>query len=163
MSEESRPKGGAKKLDTGKPKLALVHPAFWGMVAKGEESSFLRTLRGLILGAAHADTMTAFTGYIREAVWALSDNLGAHETLVLASEAMAYGERLYGRNNWKKGLNYSRLLDATLRHLQAIGAGELKAKDSGVPHIAHVAANLHMLVGLMSIGTGVNDLIQETD
>jgi len=67
----------------------------------------------------------------------------------LALEAVArvltISEKKYPGEQWRKGLDYSRLWDATQRHLQAFWQGT-EIDQSGQPHLAHAAANLLMLL-----------------
>lgn len=58
-----------------------------------------------------------------------------------------FGKRKYDENNWKKGLAYSRVFDATQRHLMAWFCDrEQKASDSGLDHLAHAICNLLFLM-----------------
>lgn len=59
--------------------------------------------------------------------------------------ALAYGEKKYGQHNFRNGLAYSRLVDATLRHLTAWNEGENSDSESGLSHLDHALASLAML------------------
>jgi hypothetical protein len=48
-----------------------------------------------------------------------------------------YGKKKYAAHNWRKGIPYSELLDATLRHIYAYLDGEDNDPESGHPHLAH--------------------------
>ncbi|AUO79274.1 hypothetical protein [Salinibacter phage M31CR41-2] len=48
-------------------------------------------------------------------------------------------------NNWRQGMNWSRLMDAALRHIYAFKQGEDLDRDSGMSHIAHAICSLMML------------------
>jgi hypothetical protein len=57
------------------------------------------------------------------------------------------GARKYGRYNWReKAVQASIYLDAIKRHLAAYSAGEEKAEDSGVLHLAHVMGCCSILI-----------------
>lgn len=62
--------------------------------------------------------------------------------------AMMDGEGKYGRYNYleKGGMNWTKLISAANRHIGAFNNGEDFAKDSGVHHLGHAAANLMMLL-----------------
>ena len=77
--------------------------------------------------------------------------------------AMEYGEAKpeYGRNNWKKGMQWSRYLDAAMRHGLKILAGEAVDPDSGNRHVAHMLGSIHMFIGNMALGVGENDIFLE--
>ena len=62
------------------------------------------------------------------------------------ARVLEFGSTKYGDNNWRKtGLNYQRLIDATLRHLSAYNCGEDCDEESGLSHISHALCNLMML------------------
>lgn len=59
-----------------------------------------------------------------------------------AVRVLMHGAVKYAPDNWKRvGQGRQRYHDALLRHLVAIGAGELEDPDSGLPHIDHVLCN----------------------
>jgi hypothetical protein len=69
----------------------------------------------------------------------------------LESLAMVYtmGAAKYADRNWEKGIKFSRVFGAIMRHLWAFWKGETTDKESGLPHPAHAAwgcfALLHYL------------------
>lgn len=69
------------------------------------------------------------------------------ELIIEAARAYGVGARLYGRNNYQKGLSFSRVYAAALRHLLAWWGGE-DVDVSGVSHLGHAAASLGMLLWL---------------
>lgn len=69
----------------------------------------------------------------KDAVWAIANGL-------------TYGEKKYGSHNFRKGITYSRLLDATFRHLTAWEEGEDLDSESGNNHLDHAGASLAMLI-----------------
>lgn len=56
--------------------------------------------------------------------------------------ALTVGATKYGRDNWRKGLKVREVLDSLNRHLLEIEKGEDVDPESGLPHWAHLAANL---------------------
>lgn len=68
------------------------------------------------------------------------------ESLSGEARAMEDGLRKYGRNNYKQGMAWSRLLDAALRHVTQFAGGEDNAPDSKLNHLYHAKANLGMLI-----------------
>lgn len=67
--------------------------------------------------------------------------------LVEIAKVLMFGAKKYDRHNWRRpGMAWSRLYDATLRHLLAWNEGEDYADDSGLNHIAHAACNLLFLL-----------------
>ena len=53
----------------------------------------------------------------------------------------ASGNVISGRNNWKKGMPLSAIMESLFRHVNRILNGEFTDKESGQPHIGHVMAN----------------------
>ena len=62
-----------------------------------------------------------------------------------AATVFAYGKRKYSAWNWRNGLQTSRLLGATLRHIFAWSAGQDLDLESGLPHLDHALCSLMML------------------
>lgn len=63
------------------------------------------------------------------------------------ASVLMHGAKKYGRDNWKKGLEYSRLFSACQRHLIAWWEDyEDIDQDSGLPHLAHAICNLLFLL-----------------
>lgn len=56
------------------------------------------------------------------------------------------GERKYSRHNYRNGMDWTRLLSAAKRHLNAFSAGEDYADDSKVHHLGHAGACIAMLM-----------------
>lgn len=54
---------------------------------------------------------------------------------------LEFGTEKYARDDWKKGLKFSEILDSMLRHISALQSGEWFDKESGLPHIGHIQCN----------------------
>ncbi|WP_407965903.1 dATP/dGTP diphosphohydrolase domain-containing protein [Bartonella sp. C271] len=67
-------------------------------------------------------------------------------TLLDIGRVLEFGANKYGANNWRSGMNWSRLYGAALRHLLAWFGGEDKDLESGLPHLAHAACCLLFLM-----------------
>lgn len=50
-----------------------------------------------------------------------------------------YGAQKYADRNWEKGIEWSRVFAAMMRHLWAFWSGETLDPESGMPHMAHAA------------------------
>lgn len=70
---------------------------------------------------------------------------------------MAYGANKYGEGNYKQppdisklryGLPEVRYVDAMMRHILKFIAGEEKDSESGLEHLAHVLANVAIILEL---------------
>lgn len=66
----------------------------------------------------------------------------AHEQLV---KVLTMGAEKYAERNWEKGMKWSGIIASAKRHLAAIERGEDYDKESGLLHVAHLAANIHFL------------------
>lgn len=62
------------------------------------------------------------------------------------AEVLAFGARKYAAHNWRGGMKWSRLIDATLRHVMAFNDGEDVDPESGLSHLAHARTNLGFLI-----------------
>lgn len=62
------------------------------------------------------------------------------------AQVMAYGATKYGRDNWRGGMDWSRLIAATLRHVTAFGDGEDNDQETGLSHLAHARCCLAFLI-----------------
>lgn len=68
------------------------------------------------------------------------------EPLVQITRVLEFGESKYDRNNWRKGLPYTSVIDSALRHLHSFLEGEDTDHESGISHIAHAATNMVFLL-----------------
>jgi len=68
-----------------------------------------------------------------------------HEALEELGKVLAFGANKYGTSNWANGINYSRLIAASLRHISAYNGGEDLDPESGLCHIDHAMCNLVFL------------------
>jgi len=73
------------------------------------------------------------------------------------------GAQKYGDGNWLKGggMEWGRLYDAAMRHLFAVGKGEVLDTESGLDHLAHAAWNCLALMHYQRNGIGINNLFGE--
>ena len=58
---------------------------------------------------------------------------------------LEFGARKYSAWNWSKGMMYSRLIAAALRHIFSFAKGEDKDPETGISHIAHALCCLLFL------------------
>jgi len=62
------------------------------------------------------------------------------------ARAFMDGERKYGRYNYLKGMDWTKLLSAVDRHVTAFTDGEDLASDSKLNHLYHAGAGIMMLI-----------------
>ncbi len=62
-----------------------------------------------------------------------------------------------GAPNWTKGTPWSWMYDAAMRHIMAFWGGEALNPESGLPHLAHAAWMLDVLLEFEHKGIGTDD------
>lgn len=79
------------------------------------------------------------------------------DALEQVSEVLSHGATKYEARNWEKGFAWGRLLGAALRHLFSWAGGQDRDEESGLPHLAHAACCVLMLLALTTRRVGVDD------
>lgn len=77
--------------------------------------------------------------------------------LAEVAKAMQYGAGKYGRDNYKSGMEVTRLLAAALRHIYQHLEGEDIDKESGNKHLGHAAASILMALETERLGTLIDN------
>jgi hypothetical protein len=62
------------------------------------------------------------------------------------ADVLTYGKVKYDAHNWRKGLDWSRVMDAIERHYSQFKAGQDTDSESGLHHLAHLMANVMFLL-----------------
>jgi len=86
-----------------------------------------------------------------------SMSLLPNDALVEISRVLDAGKNKYSAWNWAEGFEWSRLLDATYRHLGAWKEGEDLDPETGLSHAAHAACNLMFLITHQKRNLGTDD------
>lgn len=73
------------------------------------------------------------------------------------AEVLAFGANKYSARNWEKGMSWSRVYGAMLRHMTAFWSGENLDKETGLPHLWHAACCCMFLMEFARKGTGTDD------
>jgi hypothetical protein len=68
------------------------------------------------------------------------------EAMEALAEVLTYGANKYDDRNWEKGIRYSRIYAATLRHLVSWARGQDYDLESNILHLKHALCNLAFLV-----------------
>lgn len=84
---------------------------------------------------------------------------------VLALEGLArvltFGAQKYDDWNWAKGMKWSRLQGAALRHIFAFIRGENDDPESGLPHLDHAQCCISFLSQYQKAGLGTDDRFKQ--
>jgi hypothetical protein len=65
-----------------------------------------------------------------------------YDALKEVAKVLGYGATKYSPGNWSKGIEVSRYIAATLRHIGEFTEGRDTDEESGVNHLAHAACDL---------------------
>ena len=79
------------------------------------------------------------------------------EALFEEAKVLEYGASKYGKNNYKLCMDWSRLIDASFRHLLAFSNKEDLDPETGISHLAHVKANMSILLFYIANNKGNDD------
>lgn len=79
------------------------------------------------------------------------------ESLIAEARAFEYGMYKYGKNNFKSGMDWSRIIDAALRHIIAFNEKEDFDQESSLNHLWHAKACLAMLIYYYENQVGKDD------
>jgi hypothetical protein len=79
------------------------------------------------------------------------------EAILAEAQAFDYGAKKYAKHNFRLGMDHTRVLDAAMRHILAIVAGEDTDPESGLPHYAHARACLGMYAYFVTNNAGTDD------
>lgn len=64
------------------------------------------------------------------------------KALAEVARVLDFGKKKYTAQNWRRGIEYSRLLDASLRHTAKFIDGQDLDEESKTVHLANAACNL---------------------
>jgi len=73
-------------------------------------------------------------------------DLLSREALIQTAQVLTFGAKKYTSHNWRKGIAWSRVLGAAMRHLTAFNDGEDKDPETGLSHLAHLGCCVMFLL-----------------
>ena len=93
--------------------------------------------------------------------------------------ALTYGAEKYDKNNYRKGMEWSKVLDSLQRHINSFRSGEDFDPESGLPHLSLAMCNLVFLseytrifpqgddrvkryLEMPSVGLDIDDVLADT-
>jgi hypothetical protein len=71
-----------------------------------------------------------------------------YEVIEPIIRVLEVGAKKYGRDNWRRCEDPKRYANAFIRHMAAWLGGEILDKETGLPHLHHMACNIVFLVAL---------------
>lgn len=77
------------------------------------------------------------------------------------AKVLGYGAAKYARYNYLKGMAWTRLSGAALRHIFSWLAGEDIDPESKLPHLYHALASIAMLIETIERDKGLDDRYKE--
>lgn len=79
------------------------------------------------------------------------------DSLLEISKIFTFGAKKYGDRNWEKGMNWSRIYGALLRHIFSWWLGEDKDPETKETHLAHAGCCIMFLLAYEKRGVGLDD------
>lgn len=79
------------------------------------------------------------------------------ELVFAVGEVMTYGAKKYAPYNWAKGMKWSRVFAALMRHLWAWWAGRKSDPETGMSDLHHAACCIAFLIAYEQRGSGEDD------
>lgn len=65
------------------------------------------------------------------------------------ADVLDFGSQKYARDNWRKGLPVTEIIDSLERHIAGLKRGEFLDPESGLPHHGHIGCNVMFLSHVM--------------
>ncbi len=79
------------------------------------------------------------------------------ELLEAVGTILTFGAKKYDDRNWEKGMNWSRVYGALLRHLNAWASREDTDPETGKSHLWHAGCCIAFLITYEMRGIGTDD------
>jgi hypothetical protein len=89
--------------------------------------------------------------------WSLVD----YKSIEPMVRVLEYGCKKYAKENWKKGMPASQIIESMLRHTFKLLEGELVDPESGIEHVGHIQCNAMFLAYVLREKPEYNDLRQD--
>jgi hypothetical protein len=74
-----------------------------------------------------------------------------------------FGAKKYAPGNWEKGMLWSRVFSALMRHMWAWWRGENRDPETGLTHLAHAGCCILFLIAYEKRKTGNDDRLTEKE
>lgn len=73
-------------------------------------------------------------------------SLLSSKALIEAAKVMTFGKKKYSKDNWRGGIEWSRVYAAVQRHLAAWNDGQTFDEETGINHLAHAHCGIMFLL-----------------
>jgi hypothetical protein len=83
------------------------------------------------------------------------------DAILELAKVLTFGAKKYAANNWRKGIEFSRVIGAALRHIYAIQQGEDRDQETGLLHSAHAMCELMFLTNFYKSHPELDDRYKE--
>ncbi len=139
--------------------LTQVHSKSCQFYTKNETTEALNRSTYLVntITPADVELMRKVNGGIKHDNGKPDLSLLPRVALELEAKVMEFGAKKYGRYNYKAGFEYTRLLAAALRHINAFNDGEDNDQESNISHLSHARCCLGMLLDCIALGTATDN------
>lgn len=84
------------------------------------------------------------------------------KALIELGKVLTFGAKKYDSNNWRKGIEWTRIVGAILRHVQAYNDGETFDKETGLSHMAHAMCECMFLLEFEQTHPELDNRYKET-
>ena len=85
------------------------------------------------------------------------------EFLMAVGEILTFGAQKYADRNWERGMNWSRVFGALMRHLWAWWRGDPCDPETGKSHLWHAGCCVAFLIAYEQRGVGNDDRPKQTE
>lgn len=110
------------------------------------------------IGYPPANDNKADGGGLRDDAGKTRMELLPFDALEAVARVLTKGAAKYAPRNWERGMSWQKCVGCLLRHLTARMMGEKLDKETGEPHLAHVATNALFLLTYELRKIGTDDL-----
>lgn len=105
-----------------------------------------------------AETKTVFDEGVKFDIDKIRMELLPPELMTAVATILTFGATKYTDRNWEKGMKWSRVYGALLRHLVAWSSGEKTDPETGKSHLWHAGCCIAFLITYEMREVGENDI-----
>lgn len=145
----------ASKHDRGKRRADLM-PSVWVLVIEAQKMSRRPiTMHPIAEMLLFAERDESDNHLLNAAQWC-AEQLGVN-AFAETCDVLTFGAGKYDAHNWRQGMQWSRLIAAALRHIDAHHRGVVLDPETGLPHVAHALCCILFLMDYKSSHPELDD------